>query len=454
MEPEATRSAATDAAHFPRQRQSPTPATWRRARALSVSAGALLMLLAACSSAPGPKGPVRELPAEARALLVKAPEMYATPDPGGMPAESARLRAAFDGALTPEARSMLRHEPALDLVAAVVAETFGDEQQNPTKALTQWLFWKCGSTSLASHSSTGWAFGGSQVQEGLDDKARGYARNTKPLLPTTYGVARFTQGQKTSQAVVFGRASLEVSPFQKSYAPGAPLTLRIRPLDDSTDFVLFLDTGDGGVTSEPMAKRDDGSFFISRPVPSRPGRYFLEIRARSPQALAADPLHPWVRSLLWAPIYVGVPEPVVPDEALRAVAPSPTDPLMWPAWIAAQYNAERAKQGNPLLIFDPRLVDLARARSKELAAVDLEVPPDQKLGQKLAAAGILAKRYDESSATVEVASDYVYMEMLRPSARKRIALSKQLTLGIGIAARPAGASGRLSYEEVEYAVFP
>ncbi len=245
-----------------------------------------------------------------------------------------------------------------------------------------------------------------------------------------------------------------MSPFQKTYAPGAPLTLRIRPLDASTDFVLYLDTGDGGVTSEPMAKRDDGAFFISRPVPSRPGRYFIEIRARSPEALAADPLHPWVRTLLWAPIYVGVPEPVVPDEALRTPAPSPADPLAWPAWIAGQYNAERAKQGNPLLIFDPRLVNLARARSAELAAVDGEVPPDQKLGQKLAAAGISAKRYAESSATVEVASDYVYMQLLRPSSRERLTLSKQLTLGIGVAARAAGKSGHESYEEVEYAVFP
>lgn len=443
-------NADIEEARFARERQEPIQVLWKRARALS--AVALLASIAACSSAP--RGPVRELPAEARALLVKAPEMYAMPDPGGMSAESSRLRAAFEDALAPEARSMLRHEPALDLVAAVVAETFGDEQQNPTRALTQWLFWKCGSTSLVSYTRTSWAFGKGQVQEGLDDKAIGYARNTKPLLPTSYGVARFTQGTKTSQAVVFGRASLEVSSFQKTYAPGAPLTLRIRPLDASTDFVLSLDTGDGGVTSEPMVKHDDGSFFISRPVPSRPGRYFIEIRARGPQALAADPLHPWMRTLLWAPIYVGVPEPVVPDEALRAVASSPADPLAWPAWIAGQYNAERARQGNPLLIFDPRLVDLARARSAELAAVDHEVPPDQKLGQKLAAAGIPTNGYYESHETVEVASDYVYMQMLRPSARKRLTLSKQLTLGIGIAARPAGTSERRSYDEVEYAVYP
>ncbi len=198
----ASSNADIEEARLARERQEPIQDLWKRARALS--AVAVLASIAACTSAL--RGPVRELPAEARALLVKVPETYATPDPGGMSAESARLRAAFEGALAPEVRSMVRHEPALDLVAAVVAETFGDEQQNPTKALTQWLFWKCGSTSLASHASTGWSLRRRSGARGLDDNAVGYARNTKPLVPTSYGVARFTQGKKTSQAVVFGRA--------------------------------------------------------------------------------------------------------------------------------------------------------------------------------------------------------------------------------------------------------
>jgi hypothetical protein len=423
---------------------------WRRVRALS--AVAPLMLLAACSA--GAQGPVRELPADAHAFLTRAPDVYASPDPGGMSAETEHLRATFEGALAPEARSLLHHEPALDLVAAVIAETYGDEQQLPTRALIQWLFWRCGAISLYSSASPHWAFGGSQVAERLDDKVITSARNAKLLLPTSYGVARFTQGKKTSQAIVFGRASLDVSAFQKSYAPGAPLTLKIRPLDTSTEFILYIDAEDGGVTREPMQRLDDGSFFISRPVPSRPGRYFIEIRARSPQALAADPLHPWHRSLLWAPIHVGVPEPLVPDEVLHVPVPSPADPLAWPAWIAGQYNAERVKHGNPLLNLDPRLAAMAQERSAALAAVDFEVPPAGQLAQKLSAAGFPRESYDESFARVESASDYVYMQMLRPSARKRLVLSERLSLGIGVTARTAGPNGRASYDEVEYAVLP
>lgn len=433
-----------------RERGSTLLTAWKHARALS--SVALLALAAACST--GVKGPVRELPTDARALLVKAPEMYAAPDPGSMPAESAHLRATFEDALAPEVRSMVRHDPALDLAAAIVAETFGDEQEKPTRALTQWLFWKCGSTSLYSHTRTSWAFGGSQVQETLDNDAIKFARSTKPIFPTSYGVARFTQGKKTSQAVVFGRAPLEVSTFQKSYAPAAPIALRIRPLDASTEFVLFLDNGEGEVTREPMQRRDDGSFFISRPVPSRPGRYFIEIRALGPQALAADPLYPWEHTLLWAPIYVGVPEPLLPDEALRNPPSSPADPLAWPGWIAFQYNAERARHGNPPLSLDPRLVTMARERSAAAVAVDHELPRDRQLRQKLTAAGFPPERYYESHVSVETASDYVYMQMLLPSARMRLALTKRLTLGIGIAAHPASSNGRTSYEEVEYALYP
>ncbi|MEP7127028.1 MAG: hypothetical protein ABJE95_39210 [Byssovorax sp.] len=422
---------------------------WKRTRTLA--GASLLVALAACTTSAG--GPVRELPADAREILARAPDVYA-PSPGSMSAESAHLRATFEGALAPEARSMIGHDPALDLVAAVIAQTFSDNQQLPTKALIQWLFWRCGATSLYSHTRPSWAFGGNQVQERMDGYAIASAHTTRPLLPTSYGVARFTQGTKTSQAIVFGRASLDVGTFQKRYAPGAPLVLHIRPLDASTEFVLFTDTGDGGVTREPMQKHDDGSFFISRSAPSRPGRYFLEIRARGPRSLAADPGLPWERSLLWAPIYVGVPEPMVPDERLRVAAPTPADPLAWPAWIAGQYNAERGKLGNPPLTLDPRLTTMAQERSAALAAVDFEPPPDRQLAQKLTAAGFPVARHDESFAPVESPSDYVYMQMLRPSARKRLFLAERLLVGIGVAARAAEPSGRPSYDEVEYAVLP
>jgi hypothetical protein len=149
-----------------------------------------------------------------------------------------------------------------------------------------------------------------------------------------------------------------------------------------------------------------------------------------------------------------VPEPLVPDEPLRTPVSSPPDPLAWPAWIAGQYNAERVKHSNPPITLDPRLAAMAQERSAVLAAVDLEVPPDSQLAKKLSEAGFPLERHDESFAAIESASDHVYMQMLKPSARMRIALSQRLSIGIGIAARPAGPSGRSSYDEVEYAVLP
>jgi hypothetical protein len=45
-------------------------------------------------------------------------------------------------------RPNVRREPALDLVAQVIAETYSDQQEKPTKALTHWLHWRSGARAF------------------------------------------------------------------------------------------------------------------------------------------------------------------------------------------------------------------------------------------------------------------------------------------------------------------
>ena len=85
------------------------------------------------------------------------------PDAGRVPTtpDQARIRAAFEGALLPAARPSLHHEPALDLVARVVADMAG-EGQPPSQALIQWLFWRAGATSRYARVEL-------MIAQGVDD---------------------------------------------------------------------------------------------------------------------------------------------------------------------------------------------------------------------------------------------------------------------------------------------
>ena len=72
--------------------------------------------------------------------------MYGSTTPIALPDDrgSAAAQASF-AALT---GGKAVHEPSLDLVAAVVGKTYAQEEEMPAEALLQWLYWKCGATSL------------------------------------------------------------------------------------------------------------------------------------------------------------------------------------------------------------------------------------------------------------------------------------------------------------------
>ena len=51
---------------------------------------------------------------------------------------------AFEAALEPQARARVRHDPALDLAAAAMAENFSDQGLPTSAALAQWVLWRSG----------------------------------------------------------------------------------------------------------------------------------------------------------------------------------------------------------------------------------------------------------------------------------------------------------------------
>ncbi|APR84968.1 Hypothetical protein A7982_10317 [Minicystis rosea] len=404
-------------------------------------------LLASCA---GHAGPVRALSAEARAVLQRAPLVYGPPDaPRTAPSE--RLRAAFESGLSKEMSAVLRHEPALDMVASVMAETYDEHEGRPSHAVTQWLFWKSGATSQFSHAHTAWASRTNAVER-LDAKALEFAQKLTVTKPRTYGVARITYGRKTTQAIVIGTAPLVVTTLPKAYAPGAPFTLQIRPLDASPGFVLLADTESGDVAEEKLTQRDDGSFFVSRAVPARPGRYFIEVRATRPSATGVAEV-PWERPVLWLPIYVGAPEPADPDPAMTSPLPSPTDPTAWPAWITAQYDAERARRGKAPITPHPVLAEVARDRSRAFAVSSGEAALERNF-DKLTALGLTPKKLQEHHEPFESVSDYVVLRLLHPSGRKLVLMPDHLLLGIGITPRERPTHGRTEYDAIEQVALP
>src|SRR5262249_46288996 len=99
--------------------------------------------IAGCAASPA--GPARDVASE---ILAPAPPVYG-PDASAVPAAArhGRVRATFEGALTPEAKATLAHEPALDAVAAAVAETIARGGHAPSQAIVEWLAWRAGAVS-------------------------------------------------------------------------------------------------------------------------------------------------------------------------------------------------------------------------------------------------------------------------------------------------------------------
>jgi hypothetical protein len=395
-------------------------------------------------------GLVRELPAPARALLADAPLMYA-PAMAGPPAtvETATLVAAFEGALPPEQRATMPRDPALDRAAAVLAESYTETYQNTTHALTQWVLQRSGSVALDASPNVS---GGTRRRPDAFDEFAAVAahRLGGSGFPRAFGVARLTEGNITSQAIVVANAPLAVKSFPKTYAPGGVLTLDVRPRAAFTDLVLYADNDAGTVDVQRMEPRPDGRFFVSRTVPSHPGRYFIEIRGTEPASM--NPRQRAADALLLVPIYVGVPEPSEPEAFIRNPPSTPTDPAAWPAWIIAMYDAQRARWRKPPLLANARLTALAKRRAMAVAGMLSGPSSERDFRKSLAATGLSVREHYWGTEHFDTLADFVYLHLLSPARRRYLVLSDHATHAIGIVPEPPDERGRVRYAVAEYTV--
>lgn len=423
---------------------------------LRILALVLMGLVLGCGGATGGKvkAPARELPDDVGSVLARARDMYGA-DKAAMAyaAEHAALIKHFEEGLPDEVRKLVKHEPALDLVAEVLSAVYVRTEQEPAPSLERWLFWRCGSVSVPGAFNV-FAFGGEgdalpHFESHLKEVASRLPTRSGPL---SYGIVRASWGHVTAQGIMIGRRPVEVAALKKSYAPGQTLEIAATPTGGHTNLTLYVDAGGGDVTVVPMTAGADGTFFAKAPLPQKPGRYFVEVLGVEPKSHAVDPDHPFRNMLMLAPVYVGVAEPKTPDEFIRRPAPNPPDPATWKQRIVTAYNVERARYGRPPLALDPRVDGIAQRKSDEVAASPGDIRPDPQVVQEIMASGIAVDDMLNSIDHLEYISEYVNLRLLRPAARHHLLSPTAQLMGVGISQRHNHATASRPYAVVEYAV--
>lgn len=417
-----------------------------RAVLFAASLSLLLLLVAACDPPPSPpKVPVRELPPPATSLLVYAPAAYGLPTPIALPDDqgSANAQAMFAGM----AGLTAVHEPALDLVAAVVGKTYADEQELPADALLQWLYWKCGAVSIPGPVNVFVAPPGAEPY--FQEHLRRLAAIVSELgVSLSFGVARIPVGGYVAQTVAIGFRVTNVAPIGKGVAPGGRVPLRISPTKPYADLTLYVDQGGASVLMLPMKQEADGTFSSEVPLPPAPGRYFVEIVGIEVPP-DGDVQKGWRMSLLWLPLYAGVGEPLVPDDFIRRPQKNHPDANRWFYQITNAFNDERVRLGRAPLGFEPQASALAQQRSDELSRLSRMPAPDQGLFGKLADAGLPARNISGYIDQIEFVSEYITLRLLRPAARHALLDPAMTTFALGLTPRGIEPGrGRLS--SVEY----
>ncbi len=405
----------------------------------------LVTFVAACGPTPPPKPPVRELPAPASALLSLAPAAYGQITPVALPEDLGSPQA--QGMFAQLAGPAATHEPALDLVAAVVGKTFAQEQELPARALLQWLYWKCGAVSMPGPVNV---LVGTQADGPVFLEHLRRLASIVPALgePVSYGVARVAVNGYVAQAIAIGYRKVDIAPTPKAQAPGQSVPVRIAVKKPFANLTLYVDQGGPAVLSVPMEKLPDGTFQANAPMPAAPGRYFVEVVgvAVPPDGVVEKGYR---TSVLWLPFYVGAAEPAAADEFIRHPQKNHPDRAAWAPQIVAAYNDARTRLGRPAFVVEQAATGLIQARADLIASLRDLPPPETAMPQKLAAAGLPARNVFGFVDEIEFVSEYITLRLLRPAARFALFDPNVTTIALGLAPRTMGAD-RGFFSSVEY----
>lgn len=390
----------------------------------------LLAFVVSCGGAtPQAAAPLRDLTKSSEALLQMAPNAYGAQAPVDFGADdrgSAAARAEFEAAT----KGAVVHEPSLDLVAAVVGRLYAETGGTPALSLTYWLYWKCGYAGPPGSSNV------LVVQGGMEQAYQQHMQQILASIPRTgktplaYGLVRLAIPGGSFQAIAYGAHALTTPALSKSQAAGSTLPVTGTLPPGFSDPMMYIETDSGDPVEVPMTLSPDGKIAGTAPIPSKPGRYFLQVKASDPRSAPGEAA--WNRSVFWAPIYVGVPEPFIADDFIRRPPKNHADRSSWPIQVLEAYNAERAKLGRQPLQFLRESSLVAQASSDKMAQTAGDPPPDPGVVQRLADAGAPPHDLMHSSGSLEFVAEYIQMRLLQPWARRRVLAADASVLALGI----------------------
>lgn len=335
---------------------------------------ALLLLLVGC---------VHRFPGSS---AVPAAAEYRTPSASSaMPPLATRVHATV-------ASRDLVHDMALDRVAQVLADAYGNGHEVPGPLYTAELLWRSGVPATYDRMWTTWVSGELRMvrlEESLREQLE--REGAQNLRGRHYGVSFASAHAPSTIAMILVEAGVALQPLKTRYAPGEALTVAGRALVSVADRILAYVPGEAEPRSVPV--KEDGTFEpIQLTAPVEPGRYYLEL-TRWEQG---------DRPLLLVPITVGTPQ----VEPIDVPVPSTAEQVE--AWVRAHVASVRASLKLPPLVSDERADALARKRAEQ----------KNQAGDVASALGALGLRQQVGwahSASATDAHERAMLRLLRPS---------------------------------------
>lgn len=237
------------------------------------------------------------------------------------------------------------------------------------------------------------------------------------------GVARkgWFGGMYTTFVFVNFRTELDPFPTMPDY--GRSYRLSGRAAEGYSGLSLVMTLPGGEVVQEPVELAPDRTFAATVAFDRGRGRYVVEV-------MGQGPLGPVVMDLMNC--YAGVPYPPPETGEEEAV---PDDLRQAERDMVAMINRERLRAGRQALVLDPRLADVARAHSADMAANGFFAHVSPRLGDlraRMRRAGLSARSFGENIAHNRTLTGAHRGLMDSPAHRRGILDPDMTHVGVGI----------------------
>ena len=284
-----------------------------------------------------------------------AAEFYSTEGSASFAADpfATRLAAEIDGSQKRHGLSPIVHDGQLDRVASDLALVAG-AARTPSPETVAFLLAHYG---LVEPEPNLFLIHGDAGAE--ESAAAGLREQLASATASTWrrvGIGVRRASGKWSAVLVFQEKHFDVANLPRRLVSGGQITIagRLQPIFHSPE-VLF--TSPRGNVERLVTSARQGNFSARFLCNQGDGAYQVEISAadvRGPRVLANFP------------VYCGVAPPAA-FTAMSAATPTPTDPTQAEAQLLVQLDRDRKASGLPALVHDPRLAEIARRYSREMA---------------------------------------------------------------------------------------